>query len=168
MEGRKTMTIQEIVRMNSYDKQTLYEAFSIEQAQRKEVTRELNKERTISAGLKYDCKYWQEKWLKYDIRHNVNVIGDKEEAISAYFSSPNRIVFTTKNDGYYACTDEGDHIFIWFANYNHGRWRSEVKEMKELLYRMSESIPDIRWTGEFNVLRNHSKEIETGVWQLVL
>jgi len=163
------MKVVDYVEMDKHDKQTIYEAYSIEAAQRKYLNKLLNKERKEVARMRFQSQAWQDLWLEQDIRANVKIEGDMDEAIDYYFGHPDRQVFFTPNNGYYAMTDEGEYLSIIFANYNHKKWREELKDMSDLIKVIAGATnKPIMYTGVNNVLRNHSVEVEPGLYQLKL
>lgn len=162
------MKVQDIIEMNKHDKQTIYEAYSLEHHQRKHLNKLLNDERRKVAGFRYSAQFWQDKWLEDNIRANVKVEGDLDEAIDYYFSHPNRYLATTPDNGYYAYVIEPDHIFILFAWTNPKAWKREMVNMVNLIYEIGQGYLPVRYTGKFDVMRNHSIEIEPGLYQLKL
>ena len=151
-----------------FDKAQLMEAFTTEQNARKLLNDELNQERKVSAMHRYDAMAWQDAWLESVIRYDVEIAGDTEEAIEEYFAHPNRHVIMTENKGFYAFTDEGDHLFIWFAWTNPRAWSRERKDMVKLIRELcSYGIP-VRYTGVNNIMKRHSVEIAPNLYELKL
>ncbi len=163
------MKIQDILEMNSHDKQAIFEAYSVEAAARKQINTQLNDERKVSAMHRYDAMAWQDQWLEDIIRYDVDVEGDTEEALEEYFAHPHRHIIMTPDKGFYAFTDEGDHLFIWFARTNPKAWVRERKNMVILIHKLYKDagVP-IRYTGVNNIMHKHSYEIEPGLYELRL
>jgi len=160
------MRVQDIVEMNSHDKQTIYEAYSVEAAARKQLNKELNEERKHTAALRFDAQYWQDAWLEDKIRNEVAVEGSMDEAIDYYFGHSKRHLFMTEDNGFYALVDEGDHIFIMFAWTNPDAWSRERKNMVKLVRQIYDFGLPVRYTGVSNIMRRHSVEIEPGLYEL--
>ena len=162
------MRIQDILEMNGHDKQAIYEAYSIEAASRKQINTQLNEERKVSAMHRYDAMAWQDAYLESVVRYAVEIEGDTEEAIEDYFAHPKRYVAMTEAKGFIAFTDEGDHLFIWFMYTNPRAWGKEFRDLNKMIRDLATNGKAIRWVGVNNVLRNHSVEIEPGVYELRL
>lgn len=162
------MKVQDIVNMNDHDKQTIYEAYSLETSVRKKMNKELNKERRLTAQLRFDSMAWRDAYLEADIRANVKVEGDIDDALGVYFSHPERFVVFTPSNGYYAGYEEDDHLFILFANHNPREWNKERKDMLTLIKSLASYGKPILYTGVYDVMKNHSEEIEPGLYSLKL
>lgn len=162
------MKVQEIIEMNKHNKQTIYEAYSIEYHARKAINADLNQERRLNAGLRFDCQYWQDAWLEENVRNHVAIDGDIDEALDYYFAHKKRFLLTTVDKGYYAFVDEGSYIFIIFAWHNPKGWSRERKNMLKLIRDIVAWGKPIRYTGVNNIMRKHSIEIEPGLFQLDL
>lgn len=153
--------------LDNYTKYQLHEAFTIEQYWRKRINKELNIALRVSAAHRYDAHSWREKWLKEHIQNNIEVVGDMQEALNAYFKHKNKILLMTDNDGYYAAVENKDHIFIVFAwkNEDAPYWR-EHKAMIRLIKELVSYGKPIRYVGLINVMWNHSAEISKGLFEL--
>ncbi len=160
------MSLQDIVNMNEHDKQTIYEAYSVEHHNRKMLNAELNNERSQSASLRFDAQYWRDAWLEQNIRATNNVVGDINTAINYYFDHPNRMLVMTPNNGYFALVEEIDHLFIVFAWTNPKKWRAEVNDMSALIKQVMSYGKPVRYVGESNVMANHSVDIGDGLFEL--
>ncbi len=154
--------------MNKHTKEAIYEAYSLEVETRRNLVSELNLERRHNAGLRFDAQYWQDAWLGEMVRKHVKIVGDMGDTLTEYFAHPRRFLLTTKNKGFYAVTDEGDHFFIWFAWTNPDAWGSERRSMSNLIKELAAYNKPIRYTGVTNVMKTHSKEIAEGLYELVL
>lgn len=162
------MKLQDIVEMNSHDKQTIFEAYSLEHHNRKMLNQELNNERQHSASLRFDAMYWRDAWLEDNIRRTNKVVGDVDKAIDYYFAHPNRMLLMTPNNGYFAIVEEIDHLFIIFAWTNPKKWRAEVTDMSKLIKQVISYGKPVRYVGESNVMANHSVDLGDGLFELRL
>ena len=162
------MKVADIVEMNSHDKQTIFEAYSLEHHTRKALNKQLNDERRTSQALRFDCQAYQDMWLEEHVRNNVAVEGDIDEAISSYFAHKGRKLFLTPSNGYFAITEEEDHLFIVFAWGNQKHWRREIRDMTDLIKRIASYGKPIYYTGVNNILKNHSEEVTKGLYKLKL
>lgn len=167
--GGTKMLVTDVVNMNNHDKQTIYEAYSLETAVRKQLNVQLNDERKVSAQMKYERDKYMDDWLRLHIEKHVTVEGDMQEALDGYFNDINRQVFFTPSGGYCCVMQEEDCLFIVFAWHNPKKWRAEVRDMTELIKHIAQyaQMP-IRYTGVTNIFKNHSVEIEEGLWELKL
>ncbi len=164
-----SMRVQDIVEMNSHNKQAIYEAYSIEHAARKHLEGELSRQVQVNAGLRYDRDKFMEKWLRLHIKENVEIVGDMEVTLDRYFADPYRKVFFTQSGGYYCLLQKDDYLMIVFAWYNKKQLKQEYKDMPDLLHHIAQfTAQPIRFTGIVNVVKNHSVEIEPGLWELRL
>ncbi len=164
-----TSRIQDIVEMNSHSKATLYEAYSIEHAARKHVEGELKRETQLNAGLRYDRDKFMEKWLRLHIEKHVKIVGDMDATLDRYFNDRYRKVYFTQSGGYYCLVQKEDCLMIVFAWYNQKQLKQEHKDMPDLLkHIVAIAGQPVRFTGIVNVVKNHSVEIEPGLWEIRL
>ena len=152
-----------------YTKMQLMEAFTVEVETRKQLNKELNDERRISKQLEYEKQLYFDKWLRMFVKENVAITGDVEESLDYFFSHPSHRTFMTSSGGFYCVTQEEDCLFIHYAWHNPKEWKSELKEMTELIRRISDYAGQpIRYTGVSNIMKNHSKEIAPDLFELML
>ena len=150
---------------NEYTKEQLHEAFTIEHSARNECEDRFNQCMRYAKGLEWERNLFRDLWLRYHVQENVQVAGEMDYALDFYFNNPDRMLFMTPKGGYYAIVPEEDCLFIVFA------W-SEPDDRKEML-ELIKSVQDaygqpIRYTGVFNVAKNHSIEVRDGLWELRL
>ena len=160
------MKVQEIVEMNSHDKQTIYEAYSIEHATRKHLNGELNEARVHCARLRFDAQYWQDEWLSQVVLKNVPCVGDPQAALDDYFAHPARRIIMTDDNGFYAFVDNGNHFFIYFAWTDPKAYKRERVAMVRLIKDLYAMGKPIRYTGVNNIMSSHSVEISPGLFEL--
>jgi len=164
-----SMRVQDIVEMNSHSKQKLYEAYSIEHVARKRIEGDLKQATMINAGFRYDRDKFMEKWLRLHIEKNVEIVGDMDATLDRYFNDRYRKVYFTQSGGYYCLLQKEDCLMIVFAWYNQKQLKQEHKDMPDLLkHIVAISGQPIRFTGIVNVVKNHSVEIEPGLWEIRL
>ena len=163
------MKVADIVEMNNHSKQAIYEAYSVEAAARKEMNYLLNEERRRVAMHCFDAQAWQDHWLEYIVMTDVEIVGDKRETLDEYFAHPRRGIVMTPAKGFYAFTNEGDHIFIWFAWTNPHEWRTEYRDMPRLIKDLAKRVVlPVRYTGVDNIMKNHSIEVAPNLFELKL
>ncbi len=163
------MKIIDINEAHKHSKEHLYEQYSIQYHNGKILAENLKSCERALAAARYEKEKYVEMWLRYHIKENVKVTGSMDEALDYYFNSRYRRVFFTPSGGYYAVVEEEDHLFIVFAWTNPDKWRYEYKDMPALIRSIvnSSQLP-VRYTGVNNIMKNHSIEIEPGLYELKL
>ncbi len=158
-----------------FDKTQLMEAFQTEQQARKLLNEELNQERKLSAMLKYEKEEYFEKWLRLFIKEDIqsrpydNSMGDIDEELDKYFNHPNHQTYMTPSGGFYCVAQGENSLFIHYAWANTKKYKQELRDMPELIRRIHDYHKQpVRYCGMINVLKNHSKEISPGLFELTL
>ena len=155
--------------IEQYDKKQLFEAFQTEYDTRKKLESDLKKERRLSAKYLYERDRYMEDWLRLHIQENVTVKGDMNEALDEYFTHKQRKVYFTPSGGYYCIIQQEECLFIVFAWHNPKKWRQEIKDMPELIKNIYYYAQQpIRYVGINNVIKNHSKDLGDGLFELIL
>ena len=155
--------------IEQYDKKQLFEAFQAEYNTRKKLEGDLKKERMLSAKYLYERDRYMEDWLRLHIQENVTVEGDMNEALDEYFTHTHRKVYFTPSGGYYCIIQQEECLFIVFAWHNPNKWRQEIKDMPELIKNIYYYAQQpIRYVGINNVIKNHSKDLGDGLFELRL
>ena len=154
---------------HEHSKEEWYEMYSIQKHKADTLEENLKRCEKALAGERYERDMYLEKWLRLHIEKHVKVEGDMEEALDYYFDHPWHKVFFTPSGGYYCLVEENDHLFIVFAWTNPDEWAQERKDMPTLIKSLYNAahLP-IRYTGVNNIMKNHSVEIEPGLWELRL
>ena len=154
---------------NKYTKLQLHEAFTLEHNARKGLEETLATEVRNLAHMRYARDVFRDKYLRLHIEKNVEVVGDMDESLNYYFEHRDRETFFTPSGGYYCTVREDDCVFIVFAWTNPKKWKHELKDMRELIYNIQRHAGQpIRYVGVNNILKNHSKDLGEGVYELIL
>ena len=135
------------------------------------MNKELNDERRLSKQFEYEKKLYFDKWLRYHIK-DVGTNNPEAMPIDAWldkmFASATLRTFMTPGGSYICITEEEDHFWIHFA-WLSVKTKHEKKDMLQLTKRISDyAHQPLRYAGKINVMSNHSKEIQPGLWELDL
>ena len=153
---------------NSYTKEQLHEAFSVEHRARVQLNKQLLEETKLTAQTRYERDKYMEDWLRLHIEKYVEC-DHMEESLDAYFNDPTRRVFFTPSHGYICVIEREDCLFIAFAYANTKKAKDEYRDFPILLERVrTYSQRPLRWHGKINVLKNHSIEVVPGLYELDL
>ncbi len=163
------MTKDDQQQYDNWSKKQIYVAYLGENAARKQSEDALNKAVRNNSMIKYDRDMFKMKYLREHIPRHQSINGDTQQAIDEYFSDPTARVYFTPSGGYYCTQDKEDHLWLTFVWANSDKAKAEYKDMPELLKSIAGTeMRPIRWTGTTNVLRNHSKSLGSGVYELML
>jgi hypothetical protein len=151
-------------RLARWSKRQLYEAYMSEHKRSSQLQEMLASTNKAFAAARFNTDLWKDAWFRLHVKHHVPM--DNSRDIETFLKDPDARVAFTPNGGYYAYLVKTDHLFIFAAWGNPEHYRSEMTEMRELLRGMYETGRPVRFTGNNQHLRNHSKEIEPGLFEI--
>jgi len=174
---------------DTYTKEQLHEAFSIEVQHRKVQEKIMNQKEHEIAKLRAQVKRLDnliasmdsyidvilEAHLRLHIEKFVGIVegpGEPDASLDYFFNHPKHHTLYTEHGGYICYVEEPDCLFVEFMWHNKKYKRAELNDHKKHLFELYEQAKvinkPIRYTGTTNVLRNHSEELEPGLWQVRL
>ena len=152
-----------------WSKAQLYQAYNIEHHARKQLEGSLKQMGRELAKLRFEAQATHDQWLKMHILHNVSLRSvDPEADIAEFFKQPYHRVEYTPSNGYIAFLQFPDKIEIFAAWGNPRHYRAEMGEMHKLIKSIAGRGLPVFYTGLDNVLKNHSTEVEPGIWQVMV